>query len=318
MENRVWIIGVGSIGSEYAKILNTLHVNYTAIGRGKESACKFKDTVGHDVITGGLSAYLENKPSAPIKAIVAVRTPDLAKTTIELIKYGVKEILCEKPGFMYPEEIDGVVDAERKYGSKVFIAYNRRFYSSTLKAEKIIKEDGGVTSFNFEFTEWISAFANRPADKLPFRHFFTNSTHVVDLAFFLGGYPKEISCYTNDKFSWHNPAIFAGAGISQKGALFSYQANWKSPGRWAVEILTPRHRLYFKPMETLQIQEMNSVKVTLLEIDDKLDKEFKPGFFLQTQAFISGDYSRICTLEEQAENVKKYYMKIGKPSGKNE
>ena len=73
-----------------------------------------------------------------------------------------------------------------------------------------------------------------------------------------------------------------------KNALFSYHANWEAPGRWSVEILTPKHRLYFKPMETLQIQEIGSVAVNPVQIDDTLDKEFKPGLYLQVKSFLDG------------------------------
>lgn len=309
----IWLIGTGNIGTVYANILNDLNVDYIAIGRGEASALKFRETTGHDVITGGLEKYLSSKPVLPEKAIVTVRTKDLAKAEIALMEYGVKVILCEKPGYYHLSELDTLEAAVKKYNAKLYIAYNRRFYASTLKAEEIIKEDGGVTSFNFEFTEWIRLFQNRVGD-YPETLFYANSSHVVDLAFFLGGFPKEMSCYTADRIPWHNPAIFAGAGVSEKGALFSYQANWKAPGRWAVEILTPKHRLYFKPMETLQIQQMDTVKVEPVEIDDSLDKKFKPGFYLETKAFLNDDYERFCTFEQQLEHVKNYYMKMGKPS----
>ncbi len=141
-----------------------------------------------------------------------------------------------------------------------------------------------------------------------------NSSHVIDTAFFLGGQPAQISCYTagKDALPWHPSAsVFFGSGRSENGALFGYQASWQSPGRWAVEILTNKHRLYFKPMETLQIQEKGSVHVSSVEIDDRLDKEFKPGLYLQTKAFLEGDYTRFCTIEQQAEHVERYYKKIG-------
>ena len=39
------------------------------------------------------------------------------------------------------------------------VGFNRRFYSSVLKAKDIIHEDGGVKSFFFEFTEWSHVIA---------------------------------------------------------------------------------------------------------------------------------------------------------------
>lgn len=63
-------------------------------------------------------------------------------------------------------------------------------------------------------------------------------------------------------------------------------------------------------MEQLQIQDKGSVKVNTVEIDDHLDKEFKPGFYLETKAFLEGDYSRFCSLEQQIDHVKTIYNKI--------
>lgn len=306
-----WIIGAGLIAREYAKILNSLGEEYTAIGRGEESASQFEIVTSHPIIRGGINKHLATSPEIPDNAIVAVRTPDLVNVTLSLIKFGIKNILIEKPGFRTPEEIDAILDCIKASQASVFIAYNRRFYSSTLKAEKIIKEDGGVKSFHFEFTEWpaIVEKAGYDSDILNY-WFYGNSTHVLDLAFFLGGTPSTLTTYISDQISWHKPAIFAGAGITDNGALFSYQANWKAPGRWSVEILTDKHRLYFKPMEILQIQEMNSVAVNPVYIDDRLDKEFKPGFYLETKAFIEKDYSRLCSVSEQKEHVDRIYRKI--------
>lgn len=308
----IWLIGVGLMGVEYAKVLNSIKVDYIAVGRGAESAKKFEEKVLHPSILGGLESFLKSKPVLPDAVIVAVGIEALSSTCSRLLEYGVKKILLEKPGCGWNSELPGLVDLTRQKGADVQLAYNRRFYSSLIKAEEIIKEDGGVTSFNFEFTEWSHTIA--PLKKTKVEHntwFLGNSTHVIDTAFFLGGWPTEMTCYYKGGLGWHpSGSIYTGAGISNKGALFSYQANWEAPGRWAVEILTNKHRLYFKPMETLQIQDIGTVKLNPVEIDDHLDKVFKPGLYLQTKAFLEGDYSRFCTLFEQKAHVECVYNKM--------
>lgn len=307
----IWIIGTGTIALEYAKILNHLGYYFIAVGRSGKNADKFVAAGAKDVISGGLNNYIESSPEAPQKAIVATNVGQLAEVTISLLNYGVKDILVEKPGFCHPEEIIPVAQlAQNKYAN-VLLAYNRHFYSSVLEAERIIKKDGGVTSFNFEFTEWGHVIEKLDYSSEVFDNwFYANSTHVVDLAFFLGGEPTKLTSYTAGELSWHKPAAFSGAGITENGALFSYLANWDAPGRWVVEILTKKHRLYFKPMESLQIQEKGSVAVTPVEIDNHLDIEFKPGFYLQTKAFVEGDYKRFCTVQKQLEHVKNIYKLI--------
>ena len=307
----IWIIGAGTIAQEYAKVLTALGYQFQMIGRGEEKARQVEETFGYKVIRGGLDNFIESEPELPEAAIIATNLGSLAPNTISLLNYGVKRILCEKPGFLYPEECEKVAALAEEKEAEVYLAYNRRFFSSVLKAQEIIAEDGGVTSFSFEFTEWghVIAKYNKPHDELN-NWFYANSSHVVDLAFFLGGDPVQIDCHTSREISWHKPAVFAGSGVSDKGALFSYQANWAAPGRWGVEILTAQHRLYLRPMESLQIQNLGSVAINPVEVDDHLDKEFKPGFFLETKAFIERDSERLCSVGQQCDHIVKIYKRI--------
>lgn len=307
----IWIIGAGGIAIEYTKVLKALNKDFITIGRGHNSAMAYKEATGTEAIEGGLDAYIKTKPEIAEYAIIAVNVEFLASTTISLINYGVKNIFCEKPGFNDPSEFEEVVKVAKETGAKVYFAYNRRFFASVLRAEEIIKEDGGMTSMNFEFTEWGHVIENTEHPAEVKRNWMTaNSSHVIDLAFFMGGEPVQMVSYTAGELSWHKPSCFVGAGVTTKGVLFNYQANWNAPGRWAVEIQTPLHRIYLKPMEQLQLQDKGSVKIYPVEIDDRLDKEFKPGFYLETKAFLEGDTSRLCSLEQQNEHLKNIYIKI--------
>lgn len=307
----IWIIGAGTIAQEYGKVLNSLGYDFTIIGRGEQSALKYKEAVGKDVVTGGLDTFLATNPIVADKAIVATNLNSLSHNTISLIKYGVKEIFCEKPGFLYPDECESVAKAAKEHDVNVYYAYNRRFFSSVLKAQDIITEDGGVKSFNFEFTEWghVIEKLNKPKGDLE-NWMFANSTHVIDLAFYLGGNPVQLNCVTTGELTWHKPAAFAGSGVTDIGAIFNYSANWAAPGRWGVEILTSKHRLYLRPIEQLQIQNIGSIAITPVEIDDHLDKEFKPGFYLETKSFIEGTTSNLCSIDEQYQHVLNVYNKI--------
>ncbi|WP_298062289.1 gfo/Idh/MocA family oxidoreductase [uncultured Rikenella sp.] len=310
----IWLIGVGNMGCEYAKVLAALHCDYIAVGRGEASATAFESNTGHPVVRGGLDAFLTMGPCLPDAAIVAVGIDQLASTASSLMEYGVRKILLEKPGIGALSEIYRLCAQAKESGSEILLAYNRRFYASVFAAERIIAEDNGVVAFNFEFTEWTHTLDPQKYAPIACRHWLLgNSSHVIDTAFFLGGQPMQISCYRagEDNLSWHPTAsIFAGAGMSDRGALFTYQAAWQSPGRWVIEVLTRKHRLYFKPMETLQLQNIGSVAVNPVEIDNRLDVEYKPGFYLQTKAFVEGDYSRFCTVEQQKEHIEKYYKTI--------
>jgi len=310
INNHLWVIGAGSITIDYIKVLNALGINYQVIGRGIDSAKDCEEKTGVKVVTGGLESHVCDCKDFPSTAIVAVGIEQLAKVTIRLLQSGVKRILVEKPGGINADEIAAVQEETKRRNAEVYVAYNRRFYASTLKAQEIIHEDGMVSSFHFEFTEWSHLIGNigKAAD-IKENWLLANSSHVLDLAFFLCGSPKEISCYVAGKLDWHpSGSVFTGAGISKSGALFSYQADWGAPGRWSVEVLTREHRLIFRPLEKLQVQKIGEIATNEVAISDDLDRKFKPGLFRQVRAFVEGDSSKLISIQDQFENSKLYHI----------
>lgn len=304
----VVLVGTGPMAVEYAKVLKDQKIFVVVVGRGEESAKKFTEETGLEVSTGGIDNWLAGNSLFPRKAIIAVSEDQLGVVTLKLLNSGFKDILVEKPGGKNSEDMIRVARAAKKHSAKVCLGYNRRFYASVIEGQKIITKDGGVTSFNFEFTEWSHVIADlKKAPGIKNEWFLHNSTHIIDLAFFLGGEPRKISSYTSGGLNWHKRAsVFAGSGQTKKGALFSYQANWEAPGRWGVEILTKKHRLILKPLEKLQIQNIGSVAVGEVKIGDKLDLKYKPGLYNQIKFFLSGQTKDFCSIEEQVKNLKIY------------
>lgn len=315
VNEKVLLVGAGGQAKEFAKVLDAQNREFVVVGRGEESAKKFQEAAGIKVITGGLKKYIyESRNNLPGMAIVAVRASQLADVTEKLLDAGVKKIFVEKPAALTVDRLLQIVKKTEEKGANVAIAYNRRYYASVIEAKKMIEEDGGVTSFYFEFTEWPATIkAGIPVEEERQKIMVANSSHVIDMAFYLGGKPKEISCYKTGSLDWHNlAASFSGAGISEKGATFAYQANYDAPGRWGVEIMTRQHRYIFRPLEKLQIQNMNSVKIEFADIDDQLDMDFKPGLYRETEDFLTKNISdtNLCTIKEQYYDFVNIYDKI--------
>lgn len=308
MDSKVWLIGSGTMALDYSKVLDAQRVDYLVVGRGDRSADEFEQKTQHSVIRGGLTRFLSSGPAMPRQAIVSVGVEELKNTSLALVRFGVRQLLVEKPAGLNSREIEELRQAAEAHDARVYIGYNRRFYSSVEKAWEMIESDGGVISFNFEFTEWSHVIKNMTKASGVMAHWFLgNSTHVVDLAFYLGGRPEKIECFTAGSLPWHPAAaVFAGAGISDRGALFSYQANWEAPGRWGVEMLTRKHRLIFRPLEKLQVQQIGSVNAEFIEIDDRADIEFKPGLYKQVDWFLNGKTNKFCTVQEQSQTVEIY------------
>ena len=283
----LWLIGSGPMAQDYTTVLQALGAPFTVIGRGEESARNFQSETGVTVQTGGLAQAL-SADKAPDTAIVAVGVEQLAPTTKQLIQSGTRRILLEKPGGLNVAELSDLEAKANSSGAQIWVAYNRRFYASTLRAEEMIAEDGGVTSFHFEFTEWSHQIQHLQKAPGVVEHWVLgNSSHVLDLAFHLGGFPSDWRGWSGGGVEWHPASSrYCGAGFTEKGALFSYFADWEAPGRWGVEVMTRKRRLIFRPMEKLQVMPLGSVKIESVELNDQLDQDFKPGLYRQTLSFL--------------------------------
>ena len=307
----LWLVGTGGMALEYTKVLNALNIKYIVIGRGNQSAQQFNLITKQDVIEGGLSKFLKTKPLIPNKVINCVNIEELKSTSFKLLNYGVKNILLEKPGGCSIREIKELQNLKKKRKADIRIAFNRRYFASVLKLKKLIKRDGGVISFNFDFTERTDLIEKEnKSNKVLKNWFLANSSHVVDLAFYLGGSPHNIICYNSDKYKWNkSPSIFCGSGKTKEGNLFSYHANWHSGGRWSVEILTSRGKYILCPLEKLFYQKRGSFQIEEIALDTKFEKNFKPGFYLQTKSFIKGINDDLLSLSEYDVQVN-FYKKI--------
>jgi len=300
------------MAQDYARILQGLDLPFEVIGRGADSADKFEKATGSRARIGGVSDALR-ADKAPEKAIVAVGVEQLAPTTAELIRAGVKRIMVEKPSGLDLAEIESLNRIAEENGASVLLAYNRRFYGSVQQARQCIAEDGGVISAQFEFTEWSHVIAPLVIGAgVKERWLLGNSTHVIDLAFHLIGRPVDWKCWHAGSIDWHPAAArFAGAGITEQNVMFSYLADWQAPGRWGLELLTAKRRLILRPMEQLQVTPLGTVKIEAIEPLDNLDQDYKPGLYRQTRAFLEGNDDLFCSLPEQVESVRIYSEMAG-------
>ncbi len=133
-----------------------------------------------------------------------------------------------------------------------------------------------------------------------------NSSHVIDLAFWLAGPPAHMEAQVLGHLDWAGgPRVYVGAGRTVDEAAFSYHANWASPGGWGVTFVTDAHRVYLQPLERLQVQRIGSFEVQDLEIDATADRNCKPGLLRQTEAFLHGlESAPLKSVDEQVAFVR--------------
>lgn len=288
---KVLIVGAGIIAQEYVKVSIAQNFTPVVITRGQLKAKQLHDLYPHvKVETGGLENFLYNN-ECPLYAIVAAPVEYLATATKLLINNGCKHVLVEKPLTLNIDEASEILRLSKDNNCEVVIAFNRRSYQSVIHAKKLIQNDGGISSIHFDFTEAIFRIdpGNYTEDVTKFWG-IANSSHVIDTAFYLAGKPKWIECrqYGNS-VAWHQAgSIFTGFGETEYNVPFTYHSNWGAPGRWNIEVMTPKRKLMFSPMERLKQQVENSFFIEEVETDYDLDIKFKPGFYWQVQQFFMG------------------------------
>lgn len=309
MTHSVWLFGAGPMAQDYQKVLANLECTLSVFGRGQTSAQRFEEETGHKVITDSFESRAASL-ELPDFAILAVGVEGLCDLTCRLVDAGVSKILVEKPAGINRGQIQKIHAKAAEKGARVWVGYNRRFYDSVDKAKELIAKDGGLLSMHFEFTEWSHKIA--PLDKpKAIKEIWAlgNSSHVMDLAFYLAGFPEQLNCVAGGGLEWHpSGSIYAGSGLTDKGTIFSYHANWESAGRWGVELLTRKRKLFLKPLEELHLQLRGQLAVEKVDLSGNDDSvPLRPGLLKQVQSFLKSDGDSLCSLEEHLKMVDVYY-----------
>jgi predicted dehydrogenase len=310
------IVGAGPMARAHAAAASHLGCGVRAVSRSDASASSFTAATGLPCDAGGLAAMPEGAKLPPC-AIIAVDVEGLLEASLLLLRRGVKRLLVEKPAGLDAGEVATLDAAAAAAGAAVFVAYNRRFYASVRRAAEMVAEDGGATSVRFDFTERSDLVATGKQSAAVKRNWFlANSSHVVDLAFHLAGWPETLSARVEGALPWH-PACgrFVGAGRTTAGAAFSYHADWEAPGRWSVDLRTRRRRLLLEPLEELRVQAIGSFAVTPVDLPAE-PAGLKPGVLAQLAAFLAAEATApLVSIAAHARHVRDVYtpMLTGDP-----
>lgn len=303
------LVGAGNMAIAYAKVLQSLDLPFRCFGRGQESARKFQAETGVRAGTGPLEDQIQTTDVSGSHAIVAVNVNQLSEACKTLLAADVHSILVEKPGGVDLSDMQSLAKADLE--DRIRIAYNRRFLKSTQRAREIIETDGGVQTIHFEFTELpdrLEALNVHPPEilaNLP----YANSSHVFDMAFFLGHANADLSdvmiqgAVRQGHIDWHpDGSRFASCGTIGDQALYTCFADWRSGGNWSVEVTTAHRRLRLKPLETLTEQLRETFDVRAVEIEEEVSG-LKPGLPGMVKNFLYEAGADLPTMRQQLQRM---------------
>jgi len=301
----VTVVGYGFMGKAYVQALRSLGVGSIQVcSRSPEPLEELKDAEGVSVKSGGFE-NAAGPNSGNSLAIIATPTADLIAATKHLSELGYRKILVEKPVSFRSTEISNLGGYLEAKGVASVVAYNRLAYPSLIEARSQIHQDGGITSCAYTATElvredWPDLYTE---DELA--HWgVANTLHVIGMAHGLIGLPAEQKCNRAGSMPWHAAgSVFVGSGVSQQGTPFSYHGDWKSKGRWSVELHTERSSYRMCPLEKLlkkndALAEWEEVPV------QAFDDNLKVGIAEQVAAMlcpIIGNLIPLISMKETAE-----------------
>jgi len=214
--------------------------------------------------------YEEKKPDA---VIICVSEQNTFKVLKKILRFKTI-ILCEKPvGINYLESIK-ILKLRNKLNANVYVALNRRYYQSTLKLKKILK--------NYKKKRLVEAIDQQDQQmmlsigkdkKVVNNLMYANSVHIIDYAKIIcrGSVKKIVNSkilYSKNKFLILSKILFSS------GDKFLYKAYWNIPQRWSVKIFLGKNIFFLKPLERLIKKKFRKITVYKL---NKVDKLYKPG-----------------------------------------
>lgn len=292
---KIAFIGAGYMTEEHIRAFKSFpEVNVVGIySRTKTKAENLAKKYGIEFVANSIDhLYNEKSPNGVIVSVPELSTKEVC---LESFKYPWS-LMIEKPiGYNFLEA-KFLCEEALKNNSKVYVAFNRRYYTSTQKVLNDIKEFQGNRIVSvLDQEDLISAKLGGQPDKVLENWMYANSIHIIDyFRIFLRGEIESV----DPIFKWEpgSPNFVASKISSSVGDVGIYQCQWNAPGPWSVSVTTQKRRWEMRPLEQVIVQDFGSRKVETYE-RGQLDIDFKPGLKLQAEEFLKAIKNQRSSLE---------------------
>jgi len=301
----VAIIGAGYMAREHIRAFQDIpNVKIAGIvsrtrARAEALAAEFKVPAVCDSVDG-----LYSKTNADL---VVVTVPELAANSV--IHACIEHpwtLLVEKPAGYNLADAQDIEAAAHSKNSKVFVALNRRFYSSTQKVLADLKAVNGPRFIHVQDQEdqKRALSAGQPQTVVE-NWMYANSVHVIDY-FTLFGRGQVTSIEPIVSWKPTVPWIVVAKVQFESGDIGIYEGVWDGPGPWFVSINTPEKRWEMRPLEQAAYQLAGQRKQESVE-PHAWDQQFKPGLRLMAEQAVSaalGSQTELPTLMDSLKSMR--------------
>ena len=240
--------------------------------------------------------------------LVVVTVPELSMAEVAVACFAYPwTVLLEKPAGYDLADATRIRDAALGANRRVFVAFNRRAYSSTRQALELLQ---GNSSERFikvvdQQDQQMAMLLNKQPELVARNYMFANSIHLIDY-FRVIGRGDITGVETIVPWKPERPGLVLARINFSSGDIGLYEGIWNGPGPWFVSVGTPEQRIEMRPLEQVSVQLRGARVVTQLEIDGD-DKTYKPGLRYQaTQALAAtrGEAANLATIVDSWYSMK--------------
>ena len=239
--------------------------------------------------------------------LVVVTVPELAMNAVSRACFEYPWIvLLEKPAGYNLPDAEEIELAAREKNSRVFVALNRRHYSSTQAVLHDLKKLPGQRFIRVQDQEdQVRASQSGQPKTVVENWMYANSIHVIDYFSILG---RGGICAVEPIISWNpdEPRYVVAKVSFDSGDVGLYEGIWDGPGPWAVSVNTPEKRWEIRPLEQATFQIAGQRKLNLIE-SHPWDSQFKPGLRLQAEkavATVRGESNDLPTMQTAMKSMR--------------
>lgn len=216
-------------------------------------------------------------------------------------------VLLEKPAGYDLGDAEAIAGFARQSGSRVFVALNRRLYSSTQAVvdDLATRADRRYIRVQDQQDQAAALAAGQPPVVVK-NWMYANSIHTIDYLRLVGR--GRVECVRPiRRWTPDDPGLVISEIQFDSGDIGLYEGIWNGPGPWAVAVSTASRRWEMRPLEQASFQNRGDRTLHAVDIH-AWDKTFKPGFRRQaeraTAAALGNSETGLATIDDALETMR--------------
>ena len=239
--------------------------------------------------------------------LVVATVPELAANSVSRACFEYPwTVLMEKPAGYNLADAEDIESAARAKNSRVYVALNRQFYSSTQTVTSDLKNSNEPRYIKVQDQEdQTQALASGQPALVVQNWMYANSIHIIDYFRFLGR-GKIVNVKPVVAWNPSKPGVVVSRIDYDSGDIGLYEGIWNAPGPWAVSVTSSSRRWELRPLEQASYQNRGERKLQTIE-PHVWDQTFKPGFRMQAEHAVYaalGKPSLSTSIEDAYETMK--------------